>query len=271
MARKRILVIEDDEDVTRVLKALLSGLHADVSTAPDGVAAIAAACKAPPSLCLVDLHLPKINGLDVIRVLKSMPGLHEVPVIIITGNTTADYIREAVNLGVSDFLVKANFLAGSCMDRIRKFLDSAPLPGPATKRRDDRLKVLVVDDDEDVRAQLVARLADLGVRVLPTGDGLEAVALAAAEQPGLLVVDLELPRMKGLDVIRVVKDLHQANPPAVVVVTGYATREAVKRAKELGVLGLISKDELDTPATSKRLKAAVEEARMRSPASAKRA
>jgi CheY-like chemotaxis protein len=271
MARKRILVIEDDEDVTRVLKALLSGLDADIVTAPDGVAAVAAACEEPPSLCLVDLHLPKINGLDVIRVLKSMPGLGEVPVIIITGNTTVDYIREAVNLGVSDFLVKANFLAGSCMERIRKFLDAAPMPGPATKRRDHRLKVLVVDDDEDVRAQLVARLADLGVRVLPTGDGLEAVALAAAEQPRLLVVDLELPRMKGLDVIRVVKDLHPSRPPAVIVVTGHASRDAVRAANELGVLDLIPKDQLDAPGTSKRLKAAVEEARKRSTAAMKRA
>lgn len=263
MPKKRVLVIEDDQDVSKILQALLSSLDVEVITAADGLEAIKAAGRVRPDLCLVDLHLPKLSGLDVIRVIRAMPELGEIPIAIITGNTTADYIKEAVLLGVSDFLVKANFLSGNSLDRIRRLLDQRSAPAPSTGRRDDRMKVLVVDDDEDVRAQLLTRLAAMNVRVLLAEDGLQAVAVAAAEQPALMLVDLELPRMNGLEVIRVVRSLHGRKGPGVLIVTAQATKAAVEEARELGVQHVISKSELGTPAFESRLRAAVEAAARR--------
>ncbi len=257
MPKKRVLVIEDDQDVSKILQALLSSLDVEVITAADGLEAIKAAGKVRPALCLVDLHLPKLNGLDVIRIIRAMPELGEIPIAIITGNTTADYIKEAVLLGVSDFLVKANFLSGGSLDRIRRLLDRPTSRTPATDRRDDRMKVLVVDDDEDVRAQLLTRLASMNVRVLLAEDGLQAVAVAAAEQPALLLVDLDLPRMNGLEVIRVVRSLHARQGPGVLIVTAKATKAAVEEARELGVQHVISKADIGTPGFDARLKAAI--------------
>jgi two-component system response regulator MtrA len=122
--KKKVLIIEDDLDVSDILTVLLEGLETQVFTAADGQAGVAATLKEKPDLILVDLHLPGMNGLDVIRTLRATPGLGSLPIIVITGNSTVEYIRETARLGATDFLVKANVLAGAGLQRIKKHLRS---------------------------------------------------------------------------------------------------------------------------------------------------
>jgi len=120
--KKKVLIIEDDLDVSNILTVLLEGLDAQVFTAADGQAGVAATLKEKPDLILVDLHLPGMNGLEVIRTLRATPGLGSLPIIVITGNSTVEYIRETARLGATDFLVKANVLSGAGLQRIQKYL-----------------------------------------------------------------------------------------------------------------------------------------------------
>jgi len=120
--KKKVLIIEDDLDVSNILTVLLEGLEAQVFTAADGHAGVAATLKEKPDLILVDLHLPGMNGLEVIRTLRATPGLGSLPIIVITGNSTVEYIRETARLGATDFLVKANVLSGAGLQRIQKYL-----------------------------------------------------------------------------------------------------------------------------------------------------
>ncbi|HVR84476.1 MAG TPA: response regulator [Planctomycetota bacterium] len=127
--RKRVLIIEDDEDVAKILEVLVRGLQADVLVADDGMTGVELARAEQPDLVLVDIHLPGISGLEVIRALRATPSLAGLPVIVITGNSTVEYVRETAKLGANDFLVKANVLAGDGLDRIERFLSR---PGPSS-------------------------------------------------------------------------------------------------------------------------------------------
>ncbi|HLY74444.1 MAG TPA: response regulator [Planctomycetota bacterium] len=133
--RKRVLIIEDDEDVAKILEVLVGGLNADVRIADDGMTGVELARAEKPDLVLVDIHLPGMNGLEVIRTLRATPELAGLPLIVITGNSTVEYVRETAKLGANDFLVKANVLAGDGLDRIQKYL--AP-PGPRSAKRKKR-------------------------------------------------------------------------------------------------------------------------------------
>ncbi|HEV3027995.1 MAG TPA: response regulator [Planctomycetota bacterium] len=130
--RKRVLIIEDDEDVAEILEVLVRGLHADVLVADDGMTGVELARTERPDLVLVDIHLPGISGLEVIRALRATAKLEALPIIVITGNSTVEYVRETAKLGANDFLVKANVLAGDGLDRIERFLS---LPGPSSGKR----------------------------------------------------------------------------------------------------------------------------------------
>ncbi len=81
--------------------------------------------------------------------------------------------------------------------------------------------ILVADDNDDTRMMFRTLLTNKGYRVVEAADGEEAVEMTSRENPGLVLLDLGLPRMNGLTVIRRLRDeIKLANVP-VVVITGY--------------------------------------------------
>lgn len=129
-SRRKILLIEDDADVSRMLTKLLVKLDTEVITAPDGLAGVALALSERPQLIIMDINLPRMNGLDAVRTLRGYDELAEIPVIILTAFANPENIRQAVEVGADDFLVKANVVTGEGLERIRMALDARP-----TKRR----------------------------------------------------------------------------------------------------------------------------------------
>jgi two-component system response regulator MtrA len=126
-SERTILLIEDNADVVRFLLKLLEPLGARIVAAADGEAARKASKAAPPDLMLVDLVLPGMSGLDAVReIKKDDPRLVPAPVVVLTAHPSPDNIREAVDLGVVDFLMKPAFLSEAGLDRIRRALDAAP-------------------------------------------------------------------------------------------------------------------------------------------------
>jgi two-component system response regulator MtrA len=132
---RAILLIEDNADVVRFMVRLLEPLGAEVVSAADGEAARKASKKTPPDLMIVDLVLPGMSGLDAVRAIKKDdPRLDATPVVVLTGHPSPDNIREAVDLGVVDYLVKPTFLSEAGLDRIRRALEAAPkAPAPRSK------------------------------------------------------------------------------------------------------------------------------------------
>jgi len=96
--------------------------------------------------------------------------------------------------------------------------------------------ILVVDDEPVVRALLRAALAPAGSRVIEAADGSEALDVAWREQPDLVLLDVGLPKLNGLDVCRALK----TNPaaPRVLLITGNAELD---RLDDCGADGVVTK------------------------------
>jgi CheY-like chemotaxis protein len=124
--KRKILIIEDDPDMARLLATVLKPLEVEVFTAPDGLAGVAMATSERPHLIIMDINMPRMNGLDAIRTLRGFEELADVPVIVLTAYANPENIRDAVEVGADDFLVKANVVAGEGLERIRQALDSRP-------------------------------------------------------------------------------------------------------------------------------------------------
>lgn len=93
---------------------------------------------------------------------------------------------------------------------------------PATKSVCSiRPTVLVADDNDDTRMMFRTLLTNKGYRVIEAADGEEAVELTSRENPGLVLLDLGLPRMNGLSVIRRLRNEFKLSNVPVVVITGY--------------------------------------------------
>lgn len=124
---RSLLLIEDSREVVQLLVALLKPLGVKITAAADGASALRTAREMPLDLILTDLQLPDMDGLQAIRAIKEdAPHLKKVPVVVLTGHASPDNIREAVELGVVDFLVKPAFLSNAGLERIRRALEDAP-------------------------------------------------------------------------------------------------------------------------------------------------
>lgn len=121
---KTILIVEDELSMQRALKNRLEQAGYSVSAANDGQQALDAIRASKPDLVLLDLIMPKLDGISVLREIKKDETLTGVPVIILTNLSTGDKVAEAMQLGTFDFLVKANYSLDDVLKKVRERLDA---------------------------------------------------------------------------------------------------------------------------------------------------
>ena len=103
---KRILLVEDHDINREVLLALLRNAGLQVDVAADGVEALERAAIRPYDLVLMDLQMPRLNGIDATRRLRGLPGWSSVPVVAVTANAFADDRAACAAAGLDDFIAK---------------------------------------------------------------------------------------------------------------------------------------------------------------------
>ena len=122
MTRPRVLLVEDDRFLRRACEASLRRHGFDVVSAVDGEEGLRLARAEPPALLLLDMLMPKLTGLDVLRALRGDAATREVPVLILSNSSRQADIDEARALGIVDYLVKANLSLDQLCDRITALL-----------------------------------------------------------------------------------------------------------------------------------------------------
>ena len=99
--------------------------------------------------------------------------------------------------------------------------------------------VLIVDDDRLARAALRDAIAADGYRIVEAGDGEEALSMLASERPELMLLDLLMPRLSGLEVLARVRE--GRSPVPVLVISSMDSEKLISSALEAGALGFITK------------------------------
>lgn len=106
MSKKRILVIEDNLDNMILIADMLKALQLEVIEAADGEQGIRAAAAEKPDLILMDLSLPRMDGWEATRVIKSDPALSHIPVIAVTAHAMYDDRERARAAGCDAYVTK---------------------------------------------------------------------------------------------------------------------------------------------------------------------
>lgn len=125
----QILIIDDDVILLDLLQLHLSGRSVDVQVAEDAVIALRSIIKNPPDLIVLDLGLPYLSGMEVLRAVKGDPKTSHIPVIVVTGHDDeAEYVR-ARELGADAFLnkpVTRDALVNEIFSRLTRQVASRP-------------------------------------------------------------------------------------------------------------------------------------------------
>lgn len=121
MSKKKILVVDDEEDARTLLKSRLEANHYRVVTACDGLDALDKVTTEKPDLILLDIMMPRMDGSEFLQRMKSEGHLEQIPVIVLTAKAS---MREFFLVkGAADFIVKP-FLSKNLLAEIEKHMQS---------------------------------------------------------------------------------------------------------------------------------------------------
>jgi two-component system KDP operon response regulator KdpE len=157
----KILIADDDQQILRALRILLTARGYEVTVASTGAEALSRAVEGHPDLVMLDLGMPELNGIEVIEGLR---GWSTVPILVVSGRTGSSDKVDALDAGADDYVTKP-FAADELLARIRALTRRQP-------SANDQPLVTFGDVSVDLAAHQVTRL---------TGDVSETVRLTPTE------------------------------------------------------------------------------------------
>lgn len=236
-----LLVIDDDRLNCDMLAAVFSRQGYHVLAATSGQEGLELFHKRRPRVTLLDLRMPGMDGLSVLKEIRA----HDpaAGVIILGGGATEDQENQAREMRVTDFFRKGlslDMLIGvvhhAAQQNIRL---KGELETPHTDHAPLNETILVVDDEPHVRDLLVRFLSLRGYQALSAKDGSEGLALAAECKPELILVDLAMPGMSGLEVLRSLRE--REYPGGIIILTSNHHEGLLEEAWALGPQEVLGK------------------------------
>jgi DNA-binding response OmpR family regulator len=241
-----ILVVDDERMVCDLLRAVLSRYSHEVLTACDGREGLKLFKKHHPRITLLDINMPEMNGIEVLKKIRAVDP--KAPVIMLTGKGEVAHEYEARQLGVTEFLRKGLSLdiVVQSMERVMQ----QPVKPPASPSQStDAQKapahlqeagsILVVDDEPPIRELLKKYLSTRGYQVRVAAGGQQALDLVDQKSPDLIVLDVHMPGMNGIEVLRRLRAKNYAG--GVLLLTASVDETLLREGLELGSVDVLGK------------------------------
>ena len=224
-----VVLVDDDTAMHGLIKRTISKLNLTLLGATNGEKGMDLIREVKPKLILLDVLMPGRDGWSILKECKTDNELKDIPVIMVS---QLDQSNMAESLGANEYMTKP-------IDR-ELFLNTVKrILGSTTKDK----KVLVIDDDKDVRDLMTRLLDDIGVRPIDARDGKEGLE-RTKDNPSLIVLDLEMPRMDGFEFLdNYIKDTPEDNRAPVLVYSGKDLTDVQSELLKDKVVGLVKKDE----------------------------
>lgn len=243
MSMLTMLVVDDDRLNCDLIQSVFSRHGYHVMAALSGREGVEMFDTHRPSVTLLDLRMPEMDGLAVLKEIRARDPY--APVVMLGGGATDLHENLARELGVTDFLRK-----GLSLDVLVRSVNHAaqlsvrvPIPAGVASGveapQDHGESILVVDDEMLVRDLLVRFLSMRGYRVQGVSSGAEALELVERTKPDLVLLDLAMPEMNGVEVIRALQA--RSFLGGIVVLTGSQDQEELQETWELGVQEVLFK------------------------------
>lgn len=224
---ERILIIDDDIVNLKIAKHILEKNY-DVLCAKSGFEGIGLLRENEIDLVLLDLYMPDMNGMKVLEQIRQDSAISKVKVIILTASGMRADVTEAIRLGALDF-IKKPFFPTELLERIKKVLQ--------TENKDN---ILIVDDDK-MNLMLVKKILGIRYDVTCASSGIEAITYLQHNVPDMILLDLHMPEMNGLEVLEKVRSMDNLSDTPVIFLTADNERETELEIFKAGAIDFIQK------------------------------
>ena len=244
-----ILVVDDERLICDLLRSVLAGHGHEVLMAMNGREGLELFKKHRPRFTLLDLRMPEMNGIEVLKQIRAIDP--QAAVLILTAWGSDALEQQARQLGVVDFLSKGLSL-DVLVDAMERTLQqtaqaaspaqaAAPVGAPqaAPVATGDEDFILVVDDEPQIRDLLKRFLSLRGYKVRVASDGQQALTMVEQEAPQLIVLDVYMPGINGVEVLRQLR--RRKFTGGVILLTGSQDDKLLQEALDLGSVDVMGK------------------------------
>lgn len=220
----RILVVDDNRDFAETMADLLELHGYESEVAFSGEEAIECFKKTKYDLAFMDVKLPGKNGVESFMEIKKL--VPDCRVVMMTGYSVEQLLRQAIEHGALEILYKP--------------FDTTKIMEIVNKVKPDGI-ILVVDDDPLFSESVKNLLEENKYQVFLAKNGEEALEKVKNESIELIILDLRLPVMNGLEVYMEMKKIGYSKPT--LIITGYAIEEedTIKQLENMKVSGVLTK------------------------------
>ena len=244
-----ILVVDDERLICDLLRSVLSRHGHEVLTASNGREGLDLFKKHRPRYTLLDLRMPEMNGIEVLKQIRGIDPQAAVLVLTAWGSDALE--QQARQLGVVDFLSKGLSL-DALVEAMERTLPrsaqeasaahaAAPagVPQAAPAAAGDGDFILLVDDEAQIRDLLERFLSLRGYKVRVASDGQQALTMVKQEAPRLIVLDVYMPGLNGVEVLRQLRGRKFTG--GVILLTASQDDKLLQEALDLGSVDVMSK------------------------------
>ncbi|MBC8211963.1 MAG: PAS domain S-box protein [Gammaproteobacteria bacterium] len=231
--KKIVLMVEDNQSAADLMTQQLSSVKCQVLHALTGSEGLRLAAQHKPDLMILDILLPDIDGWEVMRQMKQDQQLAHIPVMVVS--IVADRNR-GMELGAVDVLEKPVNKMQLLQTVQRVIHQYSPDAGKT---------ILVVDDDLNAVNSLTIELQENGYQVLNAGCGEDALLSALRHKPELILLDLMMPGVTGIEVINSLHSEEQTRDIPVVILTDRILTKEDRALLNNRVLKIVEKSQFD--------------------------
>jgi len=121
---QKILIIEDDPFLADIYATKFSQEGFDVKIAADGELGFKKIAEDKPDLVLLDIVLPKMDGLEILKKTKESPELKSIPIVLLTNLGQEEKVKMGLDLGAIQYLIKAHHAPGEVVEIVKKVLET---------------------------------------------------------------------------------------------------------------------------------------------------
>ncbi len=231
-ARKLVLLCDDSPMIHRYTTPILEDDGYEVVNAMDGAEGLRLARERRPDLVLTDVEMPRLDGYELCKALKTGTDTAHIPVLICSTLGEATDLERGFDAGADDYMVKP-VVPEELSTRVRA-LFAGTLPA-------SRERILVVDDSPAQRHFVADCLARQGFEVITAENGKIGLEKALAVKPHLVVSDYEMPVMTGFELVHALRREPELRNVPVIMLTARDSKRDMAQMRAAGASAYLVK------------------------------
>jgi DNA-binding response OmpR family regulator len=253
-----IIIAEDDQMISEIYQKKFEEAGFSVFPAEAGEKVLSLAKEEKIDVILLDLILPKMDGFEIIKNLRSGEYDPDIKIIVFSNLNQNEDREKAMRLGANGFVVKAEYTPSNLVKEIERLASQLggekingeknreALPGEKKKdfKENEKKKILLIDDEEVFLEMFGERLRQDGFEVDVETDGASGVKKALAGDYDLFILDVVVTNMTGDEMVERLKMEEKTKNIPIIVMSASGEDEIVEKMKQMGINLFIPKTEI---------------------------